>query len=133
MYFFNNYYTWFILIDVYKYLLNLSTGPAPPNAPSQVSVISVSHEDAEIEWRVLIISFTPESYHVEYGLSPQSLNLTSDTTTGTLDIQATDSIYSSTITQLQEHSIYYYQIVAINSIGTARSGVKYFTTTLPCK
>ena len=121
------------MIIILLCVLTLSTGPSPPHAPSQVSVVSVSHEDAEIEWRVAAISFTPETYHVEYGLSQQYLNLTTIITEGTFDVQATNLIYSSILTELRGYITYYYQVVAENTIGTSRSAVRNFTTSSPGK
>lgn len=75
-----------------------------------------------------VIAYTPETYIVNYGTSDDNLNGTSITVQGTTDLQATGILYSVALTELSPLTLYYYQVVAMNSEGTTSTSPSTFYT-----
>ena len=94
---------------------------------------TVAADYAVIEWLVPVIAYTPETYTVYYGPDEAQLNFTSNDVIGTVDITATNQIYSTTIMDLQSNETYYYQVVATNSVGLNKSTIAQLVTSPPSK
>ena len=94
---------------------------------------TVAADYAVIEWLVPVIAYTPETYTVYYGPDEAQLNFTSNDVIGTMDITATNEIYSTTIMDLESNETYYYQVVATNSVGLNKSNIAQLVTSPPSK
>ena len=107
-----------------------SSGPDTPVAPVTFSVTTNSTA-AVISLLAVSIAYTPETYSIRYGTSPDNLDSMSDTEPGTTDIEATNIIYSIEISGLTASTRYYYQIRADNTVGGTQSDVdSFFTSSL---
>ncbi len=53
--------------------LALSPGPSPPTPPTDLTVLSVDHQAATLEWTVTNVAYNNESYLVTYGRDPSML------------------------------------------------------------
>ena len=93
----------------------------------------VSHNRATIRWTVFRIAYTPETYTVNFGTSLGSLtNVTQQQQSGD-NFTATNLPFSVQLTGLSAGTTYYYQVVAMNSVGSTASVEQSFTTTELCK
>lgn len=101
--------------------------------PIDVVHIASSSKQAEIQWLIPAINYTPENYTVIYGKDEALLNYSSDTVVGTSDIKETNQLYSITLENLEANTTYYYQVIARNSFGTNSSDVKMLITPLSSK
>ena len=82
----------------------------------------------QIDWEIFHIAYTPESYVVMYGTSPDTLNLTSETIQGNSNITSTNDHFSVILQDLNHDTAFFFQIVAINSFGPSPSEVMMLTT-----
>lgn len=96
--------------------------------PTAIQHTNTTHSTATIEWRISAISYTPESYYVEYGTNVASLNQQSSTATSGSDLTVTNQIYSVVITELLSNITYYYRLVSTNSFTSTRSYLNTFVT-----
>lgn len=109
-------------------LLHLTNlGPTAPNTPRIEMSISYAME-AMLNWTVGSIAYTPENYHIEFGVSSDVLNMRSDVINGSSNLTSTNLLYSTTLTGLSPFTQYYYRIVATNSFITTRTVVEMFRT-----
>ena len=76
-----------------------------------------------------MIVYTPENYTVRFGTSPGSLTHFSQQQQGGDNFIATNLPFSVELTGLSAGTTYYYQVVAVNSVGTTASVERMFTTT----
>jgi len=90
---------------------------------------SVRHNRATIQWTVPRIAYTPETYTVHFGTSPGSLTPFSQQRQSGDDFIATSLSFSIQPTGLSAGTTYYYQVVAMNSVGSTSSVEESFTTT----
>lgn len=74
-----------------------------------------------MEWIVQSITYTPETYLVEYGTSNGSLVPSGDSLTSGDDIEMVDKTYHIELKDLNPGTKYYYIVVARNSARTSRS------------
>ena len=118
-----------------------TSGPADPNVPVNVRV-EPTPNSAAIIFTVPNVTYTPETYFVQYGLTTStSLNLTSVTERTRLQlvdsvhsfITAEDEDYNITITGLVIDRQYYYRVVANNTNGSVTTDVLNFTTQEACE
>lgn len=100
--------------------------------PTGVQFTNTSHSTVNIEWRIPAISYTPETYHVEYGTSSTSLNLRSSSVQSGIDLTIANQIYSVVIRGLVSNTTYYYRVVASNSFSSTRSTLQSFDTVTLC-
>lgn len=114
-------------------ILILSLGASAPVKPMDIVHTTVTADHAIIEWLIPVIAYTPETYIVNYGPDEAQLNFTSDTVIGTRDITARNQIYSTTISDLQSNTTYYYQVVAENSVEFNKSRIAQLVTAPPSK
>lgn len=96
--------------------------------PIDVAHTALSFEQAEIQWLVPSIVYTPENYTVVYGTDENMLNYTSSVIVGSNDVTATNQIHNVTLSELQPSTTYYYTVTARNIVGENRSNVRSVTT-----
>lgn len=104
------------------------TGPRSPSQPTSVQFINTTHNTATVEWRIREITYTPESYYVEYGTDPTSLTQRSSTIPSGSDLTATNQLYSVVISGLLSNTTYHYRVVAGNTFSSTRSSLNSFLT-----
>ena len=88
----------------------------------------VTHNRATIHWTVSRIAYTPETYTVYFGNSSGSLTSVSQQLQSGDNFTATDLQFSTQMTELSAGTIYYHQVVAVNSVGSTQSTINNFTT-----
>ena len=107
-----------------------SAGPSSPQ-PSNLMSTGVTHNRATIQWTVSRIAYTPENYTVHFGTSPGSLTPFNQQQQSGDNFTATNLQFSVQLTGLSAGTTYYYQVVAVNSVGsTASVELSFMTTTL---
>ena len=89
----------------------------------------VRHNRATIQWTVPRIAYTPENYTVHFGTSPGSLIPFNQQLQSGDDFTATNIPFSLQLTGLSPGTTYYYQVVAMNSVGSTASVEQSLTTT----
>ena len=107
-----------------------SVGGVEPLPAVNMRVVFVNHFAVELEWTVLSIEYTLEDYYVKYGNSSDvdSLTTTSQTVTGSSDIESENNLFFVKIEGLFEETEYYYVVVSVNSFGETMSSVQSFIT-----
>ena len=80
-----------------------------------------------------MIAYTPEDYTVHFGTSPGSLTSFSQQQQSGDNFTANNLQFSVQLTGLAAGTTYYYQVVAVNSVGSTQSTVRQFTTREPRK
>ena len=104
-----------------------------PNTPVVVSV-NATLTNATITFSVERIAYTNESYVISFrGEERDMEERKSNTVSGTLDIIAVNSEYTISLRNLEENTIYYYTVTAINCIGNTSTAEMNFTTLSNCK
>ena len=106
-----------------------SAGPSSPLQPSNLMSTSVRHNTATIQWTVPRIAYTPENYTLHFGTSSGSLTRFSQQVQSGDNFTATNLPFSLQLTGLSAGTTYYYQVVAVNSVGSTSSVELSFTTT----
>ena len=89
----------------------------------------VTHNTATIHWTVSRIAYTPENYTVYFGTSPGSLTPFNQQRQSGDNFTATNLSFSLQLTGLSAGTTYYYQVVAVNSVGSTATVEQSFTTT----
>ena len=108
--------------------MSSSAGPSSPLQPSNVMSTSITHNRVTIQWTVPRIAYTPETYTVHFGTSPGSLTPFNQQRQSVDNFTATNLPFSLQLTGLSAGTIYYYQVVAVNSVGSTASVEQSFTT-----
>ena len=106
-----------------------SAGPSSPLQPSNLMSTGITHSRATIQWTVSRIAYTPETYTVHFGTTPGSLTNVSQQLQSGDNFTATNLQFSVQLTGLSAGTTYYYQVVAMNSVGSTASIEQNFTTT----
>ena len=104
-------------------------GPTFPLKPSNIRNSTVTHNRATIQWTIPRIAYTPENYTVNFSTSPGSLTNVSQQQESGDNFTATNLPFSVQLTGLSAMTTYYYQVVAMNSVGSTASVEQSFTTT----
>ena len=104
------------------------TGPKLPLSPPIVVYSEVSHTSAKISWVISAVSYTPETYFVAFGFSPNNLVFNSSLVDGSTDLTARKKIFSLMLNYLEPSTAYYVSVVAVNSYGSAESSTISFET-----
>ena len=106
------------------------TGPAPPQQPTTLMNVDTDTTSFMIQWTLPIISYTPETYVVNYGTSMSSLDTMSDPVQSGNDFEAVNQAFSVELTGLVDTTTYFYQVVATNGQGSTSSAIQSFNTTI---
>ena len=114
--------------------------PAGHASPNQILLggVKVFPTKAEISFTVTSVAYTPETYAVTYGTSREQLNrprgnLISTNITDLTFLTDTNLNYTIVLENLRSTQMYYYYVVAKNTLGTTKSDLSAFTTLEPCK
>ena len=108
---------------------SFSAGPSSPLQPANLLSTDVRHNRATIQWTVPRIVYTPETYTAHLGTSSGSLTLFSQQRQSGDNFTTINLPFSVELTGLSAGTIYYYQVVAVNSVGSTASVEQIFTTT----
>ena len=107
----------------------MPTGPSDPEQPTSLRATGTSFNGTIIQWTVVRIAYTPETYTVHFGTSPGSLTSFSQQRQSADNFTATNLPFSVPLTGLTPATDYSYQVVATNTIGrTAMSAIGMFRT-----
>ena len=115
------------------YLSVAIVGPRSPSMPTSVRFTNTSHSTATLEWRIPLITYTPETYYIEYGISSTMLDQRSVSTGSGGDLTVMNQVYSVDLTGLSSNTTYYYRVVASNSFTSTSSSLGTFVTVSLCK
>ena len=110
------------------YCLPPATGPDLPLPPVFVNGVMTDATSHQIDWEIVRIAYTPESYVVMYGTSTDTLDQTSETVKGSDDITSTNKRFSVVLRNLNRNMTFYFQIDATNSFGSNPSELMMFST-----
>lgn len=75
-----------------------------------------------------MITYTPETYYIEYGISPTMLDQRSVNRASGSDLTVMNQMYSVDLTGLSSNTTYYYRAVASNSFASTSSSLGSFVT-----
>ena len=108
------------------------SGHASPNQPL-LRKVKVFPTKAEISFMVTSVAYTPENYSVMLGTSREQLNqlsgnLLSTNTSGLTFLTDTNLNFTIVLEDLISAQMYYYCVVASNTIGITKSEMNAFTT-----
>ena len=97
-----------------------------PVRPEDITLMDVKSDSVIIQWTVAYISYSPETYVVQYGTSRDSLIHNSRST----DSEEGEMMsYSVELSGLRDNTTYYVQVLATNTAQRSnRSSVLGFTT-----
>ena len=99
-----------------------------PVRPEHIVFSDVSTDSVIIQWTVAYISYSPEHYVVTYGTDENNLTLNTTKHSGD-DIDINNTNYSVELNDLKDETIYYVQVLAINTANkTKRSMIESFKT-----
>ena len=96
--------------------------------PMSVRFTNTSHSTATLEWRIPLITYTPETYYIEYGISPTMLDQRSVSIGSGGDLTVMNQVYSVDLTGLSSNTTYYYRVVASNIFTSTSSSLGTFVT-----
>lgn len=82
---------------------------------------------ATVSFKIPKLSYTPESYIVQYGKNPLSLDQRSNGIDGVFNISLSNEEFNISVTGLEVGSDYYYRVLSSNSEGTTASDQLKFT------
>ena len=99
---------------------------AQPNQPVLNDVITTPYS-VNITWLVRNVAFDQENYTIQYDTDETLLD-TSRVVEGNSDTLTIDEVVSVNISGLLPFTMYYYRIVAVNSVGSSQTAVMNFTT-----
>ena len=92
--------------------------------PEDVTFREVQSDSVTVQWRVSHISYSPETYVVQYGTSRESLIHNSSRTHSEEGVMT----YSVKLSGLRDNTTYYVQVLATNTaFKSSRSSVESFT------
>ena len=99
--------------------------PVDPVVPEDITFREVESDSVIIQWIVSHISYSPETYVVQYGTSRESLIHNSSRTPSEEDRVT----YSVQLSGLRDSTTYYVQVLATNTAQrSSRSSVEGFAT-----
>ena len=95
--------------------------------PEDITFIDVKSDSVIIQWTVPYISYSPETYVVQYGTSRDSLIHNSSSTDSEEEVMT----YSVELSGLRDNTTYYVQVLATNTAHRSNRSTVYTFTTLP--
>ena len=102
--------------------------PVDPVRPEDITFMDVKSDSVIIQWTVPYISYSPETYVVQYGTSRDSLIHNSSSTDSEEEVMT----YSVELSGLRDNITYYVQVLATNTAQRSnRSTVHTFTILIP--
>ena len=119
----------FQVCDVSKFSLknklsSIHSEPVDPVAPEDIVFREVESESVVIQWTVAYISYSPETYVVQYGTSRETLVHNSSRRAS----EVGTTTYSVPLSGLRDNTTYYVQVLATNTaLRSSRSSVESFT------
>ena len=105
-------------------LIVTGAGPISPVVPISVRATASDNNSLTIQWEITSISYTPETYYVEYGTDSLQLDSQSPGQESGPDILIVDQVYSQDLVGLQPLTTYYYRVVAQSTGGSTVSVVR---------
>ena len=100
-----------------------------PVTPEHIVFSDVSTDSVTIQWTVANISYSPEHYVVTYGTDENNLTQNTSSKHSGEDIDINNTNYSVILNDLKDETIYYVQVLAINTANkTKRSMIESFIT-----
>ena len=101
--------------------------PVDPVRPEDITFMDVKSESVIIQWTVPYISYSPETYVVQYGTSRDSLIHNSSSTDSEEEVMT----YSVELSGLRDNTTYYVQVLATNTAQRYSKSCVHTLTTLP--
>ena len=92
----------------------------------RISRESLFHNSSTVQWLVSSITYDPECYVVQYGLSESTMNMSSSQSCSGPNITRVNFLLSVELSDLMADTTYYYRIIASNSAGTTSSVTHFF-------
>ena len=99
-----------------------------PLEPVEVGTVGKASRTAVVEWTVPMITYTPESYVVEFGEDSGSLSRTSGLLHSGDDITVVNREYTTTLQDLKPYTTYHFRVKSTNSFSDTYSIEVTFTT-----
>ena len=110
---------------LFEKLSSTHSEPVDPVAPEDIVFREVESESVVIQWTVAYISYSPETYVVQYGTSRETLVHNSSRRAS----EVGTTTYSVPLSGLRDNTTYYVQVLATNTaLRSSRSSVESFTT-----
>ena len=100
-----------------------------PVEPVEVTVVK-ANTTAVVEWTVPVITYTPESYVVEFGEDSGFLSRTSGLLHSGVDITVVNRKYTTTLQDLKPYTTYHFRVKSTNSFNDTYSNEVTFTSGL---
>ena len=101
--------------------------PVDPVRPEDITFMDVKSDSVIIQWTVSYISYSPETYVVQYGTSRDSLIHNSSSTDSKEEVMT----YSVELSGLRDNPTYYVQVLATNTAQRSNRSTVHNFTTLP--
>ena len=101
--------------------------PVDPVRPEDIAFMDVKSDSVIIQWTVPYISYSPETYVVQYGTSRDSLIHNSSSTDSEEEVMT----YSVELSGLRDNTTYYVQVLATNTAQRSNRSTVHTFTTLP--
>ena len=98
-----------------------------PVRPKEITFLYVKSDSVIIQWTVPYISYSPETYVVQYGTSRDSLIHNSSSTDSEEEVMT----YSVELSGLRDNTTYYVQVLATNTAQRSNRSTVHTFTTLP--
>lgn len=93
-----------------------------------IQTVNVTADSATVQWLVPYLAYTQEQYTVNYGTARQLLDQSSQVLSSSTDLSAANTTYAISIADLTPNTVYYYQLLSVNSYGRTLSAIMTFTT-----
>ena len=113
-----------VFLNAFQASFHYILEPVDPVRPEDITFREVESDSVIIQWTVSHISYSPETYVVQYGTSRESLIHNSSRTHSEEDRVT----YSVQLSGLRDNTTYYVQVLATNTAQrSSRSSVESFT------
>ena len=110
-------------------MLHTLTGPSLPYASIPMEeMFTVTATSVTLWWLVEKIAYTVETYTIECGSTADNPNHIIGPVNGTMNISATNVLYSVEVNGLLPFSQYFCSVYSTNTFGTSESDIVSFTT-----